>query len=127
LAVLDSAPDCRRNAGWKTWSVTAAWWSTVPCGSISFSFGLQSGRGVAVALDREPHPATLPAAVFERLFDHVFAQCVTAGLVTGHTQAVDSAFVKANALLVASRHRFCPGFPAAVRGLRVQQTAQTLR
>src|SRR4028118_2055249 len=31
----------------------------------------------------------LPAAVFERLFDHVFAQCVAAGLVAGHTQAVD--------------------------------------
>jgi transposase len=40
-----------------------------------------------------------PAAVFECLFDHVFAQCVAAGLVTGHTQAVDSAFVKANASL----------------------------
>ncbi|MGI4822676.1 MAG: IS1182 family transposase [Janthinobacterium lividum] len=37
-----------------------------------------------------------PTAVFEHLFDHVFAQCVAAGLVTGHTQAVDSAFVKAN-------------------------------
>jgi transposase len=40
-----------------------------------------------------------PAAVFEQLFDHVFAQCVAAGLVTGHTQAVDSAPVKANASL----------------------------
>jgi transposase len=40
-----------------------------------------------------------PAAIFERLFDHVFTQCVAAGLVTGHTQAVDSAFVKANASL----------------------------
>ncbi|QNE42363.1 hypothetical protein F1C16_22345 (plasmid) [Hymenobacter sp. NBH84] len=40
-----------------------------------------------------------PAAVFECLFDHVFAQCVAARLVTGHTQAVDSAFVKANASL----------------------------
>jgi transposase len=36
-----------------------------------------------------------PAAIFEHLFEHVFAQCVTAGLVTGHTQAVDSAFSKA--------------------------------
>jgi transposase len=36
-----------------------------------------------------------PAAVFK----HVFAQCVAAGLVTGHTQAVDSAFVKAIASL----------------------------
>jgi transposase len=40
-----------------------------------------------------------PTAVFEQLFDHVFAQCVAAGLVTGHTQAVDSAPVKANASL----------------------------
>jgi transposase len=40
-----------------------------------------------------------PATVFEHLFDHVFAQCVAAGLVKGHTQAVDSAPVKANASL----------------------------
>jgi IS5 family transposase len=40
-----------------------------------------------------------PATIFEQLFEHVFAQCVAAGLVTGHTQAVDSAFVKANASL----------------------------
>jgi transposase len=40
-----------------------------------------------------------PAAVFEHLFEHVFTQCVAAGLVTGHTQAVDSAPVKANASL----------------------------
>jgi hypothetical protein len=39
------------------------------------------------------------AAVFERLFDHVFAQCVARGLVAGDTQAVDSAPVKANASL----------------------------
>jgi len=42
-----------------------------------------------------------PAAVFERLFDHVFAQCVARGLVAGDTQAVDSAPVKANAALEA--------------------------
>jgi hypothetical protein len=40
-----------------------------------------------------------PTAVFERLFDHVFAQCVARGLVAGDTQAVDSAPVKANASL----------------------------
>jgi transposase len=49
-----------------------------------------------------------PAAVFERLFDYVFAQCVAAGLVTGHTQAVDSAFVKAN----ASLEGLCEKLPA---------------
>ena len=40
-----------------------------------------------------------PAAVFEHLFDQVFAQCVAAGLVAGDTQTVDSAPVKANASL----------------------------
>jgi transposase len=40
-----------------------------------------------------------PTAIFERLFDHVFAQCVAQGLVAGDTQAVDSAPVKANASL----------------------------
>ncbi|GAA4509531.1 hypothetical protein GCM10023172_43160 [Hymenobacter ginsengisoli] len=40
-----------------------------------------------------------PATVFEHLFDHVFAQCVAAGLVAGDTQAVDSAPVKASASL----------------------------
>jgi transposase len=51
-----------------------------------------------------------PAAVFEHLFDHVFAQCVAAGLVTSHTQAVDSAFVKAN----ASLESLCEKQPAEV-------------
>lgn len=48
-----------------------------------------------------------PAEVFERLFDHVFAQCVAQGLVAGDTQAVDSAPVKAN----ASLHRLCEKQP----------------
>ena len=46
-----------------------------------------------------------PAAVFEHLFDHVFAQCVAAGLVAGDTQAVDSAPVKANASLDSLRSK----------------------
>jgi hypothetical protein len=40
-----------------------------------------------------------PAAVFEHLFDKVFAQCVAAGLVAGDTQLVNSAPVKAAASL----------------------------
>jgi len=50
-----------------------------------------------------------PAAVFERLFDHVFAQCVARGLVAGDTQAVDSAPVKANASLEAVREKQAAG------------------
>jgi transposase len=38
-------------------------------------------------------------AVFEHLFDQVFAQCVRAGLVAGDMQVVDSAPVKAAASL----------------------------
>jgi transposase len=44
-----------------------------------------------------------PAAVFEHLFDQVFAQCLAAGLVVGQTQAIDSAPVKANASLDSLR------------------------
>jgi transposase len=40
-----------------------------------------------------------PTAVFEKLFDQVFRQCVVRGLVAGQRQAVDSAPVKANASL----------------------------
>ena len=40
-----------------------------------------------------------PATIFERLFGHVFSQCVARGLVAGDRQAVDSAPVKANASL----------------------------
>ena len=40
-----------------------------------------------------------PAAVFEQLFDQVFGQGVTAGLVAGDMQVVDSAPVKAAASL----------------------------
>jgi len=38
-----------------------------------------------------------PAYLFEKLFNKVFALCVDSGMVSGHTQAVDSAPIKANA------------------------------
>ena len=46
-----------------------------------------------------------PASVFERLFEHVFRQCVDQGLVAGDTQTVDSAPVKANASLESLREK----------------------
>lgn len=46
-----------------------------------------------------------PTAVFEHLFDQVFAQCVAAGLVAGDTQVVDSAPVKAAASLDSLREK----------------------
>jgi transposase len=39
----------------------------------------------------------LPAAVFETCFQHILTACVDAGMVSGHTQVVDAAFVEANA------------------------------
>jgi transposase len=38
-----------------------------------------------------------PPALFESLFNKVFSMCVDKGMVCGHTQAVDSTPVKANA------------------------------
>ncbi len=46
-----------------------------------------------------------PTAVFEDLFDQVFRQCVSAGLVAGDTQVVDSAPVKAAASLDSLREK----------------------
>ncbi|QCR21473.1 DDE transposase [Pontibacter sp. SGAir0037] len=39
----------------------------------------------------------LPASLFEEVFTRVLSLCVEAGMVSGHTQVVDSALVKANA------------------------------
>ncbi|OGX87300.1 transposase [Hymenobacter coccineus] len=64
-----------------------------------------------------------PAAVFERLFDHVFAQCVARGLVAGDTQAVDSAPVKANASLEAVREKQAAGPTGPHLSGRVQTPA----
>ena len=38
-----------------------------------------------------------PESIFEGVFTRVFEMCVSAGMVSGHTQAIDSAPVKANA------------------------------
>ncbi|HEY4652569.1 MAG TPA: IS1182 family transposase [Pontibacter sp.] len=38
----------------------------------------------------------LPASLFEEVFTRVLSLCVEAGMVSGHTQVVDSALVKAN-------------------------------
>jgi len=51
------------------------------------------------------------SAVFEHLFDHVFAQCVRAGLVAGDTQIVDSAPVKAAASLDSLREKTASAAP----------------
>lgn len=39
----------------------------------------------------------LPAAVYETCFQHILTACVEKGMVSGHTQVIDAAFVEANA------------------------------
>jgi transposase len=39
----------------------------------------------------------LPERVFEQCFQYILTNCVESGLVDGHTQAIDAAFVEANA------------------------------
>jgi len=41
----------------------------------------------------------LPTEVFEKTFEKVFEMCANKGMVSGHTQSVDSALIKANASL----------------------------
>jgi len=39
----------------------------------------------------------LPEEIFEQVFTHILSMCVEKGMVSGHTQAMDSAPIKANA------------------------------
>lgn len=39
----------------------------------------------------------LPVAIFETCFTHIVGLCIEKGLVSGHTQVLDSAYIKANA------------------------------
>jgi hypothetical protein len=41
----------------------------------------------------------LPVALFETLFEKVVDRCIEAGMVAGQSQAIDGAFVEANASL----------------------------
>lgn len=36
-------------------------------------------------------------SVFKQLFEQVFEKCISSGMIAGHTQAIDGAFLKANA------------------------------
>jgi len=38
-----------------------------------------------------------PESIFEQVFERILSMCIDKGMVSGHTQAIDSAFIKANA------------------------------
>jgi transposase len=40
-----------------------------------------------------------PKSMFEEVFNRVLKMCIESGMVSGHTQAIDSAYIKANASL----------------------------
>ena len=62
----------------------------------------------------------LPDAIFEEAFERVLALCIESGLVAGHTQAVDSAYVKANASL-DSLEKKKPSEPLSAHIKRVKE------
>lgn len=41
----------------------------------------------------------IPQEIFSQVFDHILGLCVHAGMVSGHTQSLDSAYIDANASL----------------------------
>lgn len=61
-----------------------------------------------------------PASLFETLFNKVFALCVDSGMVSGHTQAVDSAPIKAN----ASMESVVPKMPANPIGDHLKKVSE---
>ncbi len=61
-----------------------------------------------------------PTFLFEKLSDKVFALCVDGGMVSGHTQAVDSAPIKAN----ASMESVVPKMPAAPMGDHLKKVSE---
>lgn len=46
--------------------------------------------------------------LFEELFSHIYSMCVASGMVSGHTQAVDSAYIKANASMESIEQKQAP-------------------
>jgi len=61
-----------------------------------------------------------PESLFEKLFGKVFALCVDSGMVSGHTQAVDSAPIKAN----ASMESVVPKMPADSIGDHLKKVSE---
>jgi transposase len=62
----------------------------------------------------------LPDAIFEEAFDKVLELCVSSGLVAGHTQAVDSAYIKANASLDSLEKKL----PAEALGTHIKRVRE---
>lgn len=73
----------------------------------------------------------LPASVFETCFTYVVGLCVAQGLVSGHTQVIDSAYLKANASMSRLQPKFARGsaqpVPAAEQISSPRLTASAAR
>ncbi len=64
-----------------------------------------------------------PASLFGKLFNKVFAMCVDSGMVSGRTQAVDSAPIKAN----ASMESVVPKVPATPMDTHLKKVSEENR
>jgi hypothetical protein len=71
-----------------------------------------------------------PEPVFEEVFNKVFTKCVDKGMVVGHTQSVDSAMIKANALmesLIISADKLCSSSFSSINSVAVGFTIPFLK
>ncbi|WP_238388191.1 IS1182 family transposase [Hymenobacter sediminis] len=64
----------------------------------------------------------LPVSVFETCFTHIVGLCIQRGLVSGHTQVLDSAYIKANASMSRLKPKLAGG---AMEASPTKGTAQT--
>ncbi len=95
-----------RRASTRSFSSSCAWWVIWRTSSVTHSgMRLDILYFLGYDIDEElPWHSTIsrtrqlfPESVFEEVFTRVLALCVDKGMVSGHTQAIDSAPVKANA------------------------------
>jgi transposase len=83
----------------------------------SLHVGIRAFLGYGLAQPLPSHSTVsrtrqrLPVALFEACFTHVVGLCVQQGLVSGHTQVVDSAYIKANASMSGLKPKRACGEP----------------
>ena len=70
----------------------------------------------------------LPDALFEEGFERALELCVKSGLVSGHTQAIDSAYIKANASLDSLEKKIpAQALHEHIQDIRQENTDETPR
>lgn len=109
-------PSCSLNwcwrVTWRTLRLTASW-----SGSVRVRMNILYFLGYDIDEELPWHSIIsrtrqlYPVILFETLFNKVFTLCVNAGMLSSHTQAVDSAPIKANASIAKRRAQSPCHFP----------------